>query len=89
MQPRGTSGDSHPDESAGEAAHGFQSFYWIILAVATYLLALGPAVKLHRAVPQSRPAIAAIYFWVEPAARASPQLDAVLRWYVYKVWRVK
>lgn len=82
--------EDRPDHQTGPPAHDFPSvFFWLGVAFTIYLLAIGPAVKLHRAAPQTRPVIEAMYFWVDPLARSSPTANAVLQWYVRKVWREK
>ncbi len=81
--------ESPPDEGAERAGHDFRWLFWAGVVFAVYLLAFGPAVKLHRAVPEARRPIEAMYFWLEPLARSCPQFDAAVDWYVHKVWRVK
>ncbi len=81
--------EGQPTVEYEDRGHGLSWFVWAIFGLAAYLLAVGPAVKLHRAVPQVRPAIQAIYFWVDPLTRISPQFNAAVEWYVFKVWRVK
>ncbi len=80
---------SQPDPKAGEGSLDLSWLLWVGVAIMLYLLSLGPAVKLHRAVPKSRPVIEAMYFWVEPLARSSPKFNAAAEWYVFNVWQVK
>ncbi len=81
--------ESRQKQVDGPGGHDGSWLLWVAFAIVVYLLGLGPAVKLHRAVPKARPMIEAAYFWVEPLTRSSPRFNAVAEWYVFKVWRVK
>ncbi len=82
------------DRSSDEAQHASQShgiswLLWAPLVLFLYLLAIGPAVKVHRAIPAARRPIEVAYCWVDPLDRKCPPFGKVLRWYVEKVWGVK
>lgn len=73
-----------------DAATGRSVWTWIlwlsVLAVA-YPLSIGPAAKIHKRFPASRPAIEAFYKPLTLLIDRSAALRAITQWYVAEVWR--
>jgi hypothetical protein len=89
MEQPGKPSEGHSGQEADDAAHSSPWLLWMPVAFLAYVLALGPAARLHNAVPQTRRAIEAAYFWVSPLAGASPTFMKAVRWYTEKVWGAK
>jgi hypothetical protein len=60
---------------------------WLSLLVFAYPLSIGPAAKLHKRFPASRPAIEAFYRPLTSLIDRNKALRAVAQWYVADVWR--
>lgn len=59
---------------------------WVFILAGAYALGLGPAIRIHKAVPVARGVIETVYAPVEVLARYEPA-GRFLRWYA-DCWRL-
>ena len=80
--------ESHQSESAHDKP-GSLYILWVFLALLTYLLSIGPAVKLVPPTPSATKAVEVFYWPVLYLGQTCRPVHVFLRWYLLDVWHCK